>query len=436
MLTLQIVILFILLALSGFLSMAEMAVVTSRKSRLKKLAEDGSMSARYALDLAQTPGRFLATIQIGNTLFNVLFGIVGGVSIAHVLAEPFRGIEWMAGWIDVASFVVVSVVITYFSVVFGELVPKRLALSNPERIACLVSPILTAISKMAAPIVGLFNASSSFVLRTFGIKSNPKSDITEEEVHGLLDEGLNTGVFSPTEKEMVERVFELDEQTAENLMTPRVRMIMLSLSDTNEVNWRKIAGSGHSHFPVYEDSSENVIGIVSVKSLWANLSLAGNADLRSVVVAPLYVPATMPSRAIIEEFRRSGQHHALVVDEFGGLEGIVTLIDMMEALVGDVPERDERRHEPKAIRRTDGTWLVDGLLEVDNFKEALGITEDLPGENEDDFTTLGGFLMARMEHIPAEGEILESLGYRFEILDMDRQRIDKVLVAKLSQDIK
>ena len=247
----------------------------------------------------------------------------------------------------------------------------------------------------------------------------------------LIDEGLSAGIFKKAEKEMVEGVFDLDEQTAGDLMTPRARMIWLSLDDEDEENWRRIAGSGHSHFPVYQETRDNVVGMVSVKSLWANLSLAGRIELRALVTPPLYVPTAMPASKLIEEFKKSGKHIALVVDEFGGLQGLVTLNDVMMAIVGNLPER-EQRHEPKAMLRQDGSWLVDAMLDIDETKKSLGIDEDLPGEDINRYSTFGGFILSQLGHIPREGEKFHWDRFDFEVIDMDRQRIDKVLVIARS----
>jgi len=313
-------------------------------------------------------------------------------------------------------------------VIIGELVPKRLALNNPERIASLLARPMNGLSIMASPIVNLLNKSSELLMKILGVKKSTEQTVSEEEVRVLIDEGLSMGVFKKAEKDMVEGVFDLDEQTADDLMTPRARIIWLSLDDPDEENWRRIAGSGHSHFPVYQKTRDNVIGMVSVKSLWANLSLAGRAELRSLVTPPLFVPTTMPASTLIAEFKKSGKHIALVVDEFGGLQGLVTLNDVMMAIVGNLPER-EQRYEPKAVRREDGTWLVDALLEIDEAKTHLEIHSKLPDEDKGEFTTLGGFILHRLGHIPHEGEVVVWNRYKFEILDMDRQRIDKVLIT-------
>lgn len=430
--TLEIIFIFLILFANGLFAMAEIAVVTSRRARLKALAERGSAGAGLAYDLSKAPGRFLSTVQVGITLFGVLSGVVGGARIAGKLGDVFSGVSFLKDWGDLLALALVSTAITYFSVIIGELVPKRLALNNPERIASILARPMNALAVFAAPVVNLLNHSSEALLKLMGVKKSAEQTVSEEEVRVLIDEGLSTGVFKKAEKDMVEGVFELDEQRADDLMTPRARIVWLSVDDPDDENWRRIAGSGHSHFPVYQKTRDNVVGMVSVKSLWANLSLAGRAELRSLVTPPLYVPTSMSSSGLIAAFKKSGKHIALVVDEFGGLQGLVTLNDVMEAIVGNLPER-EQRYEPKAVQRDDGTWLIDALLEIDEVKERLQIMEMLPDEDKDEFTTLGGFLLDRLGHIPREGERVEWGRFLFEILDMDRQRIDKVLVTILPE---
>jgi len=428
-LTLEILFIFLLLLANGVFAMAEIALVAARKAKLKTLSEEGHNGAKLAHELAIAPGKFLSTVQVGITLVGTLAGAFGGARIAESLAKvvvQIPGInEVLAHYI--ALFVVVAI-ITYFSVIIGELVPKRLALTNPERIASALAPPMNSLATMFAPVVNLLNHSSDFLMALLGVRKTKESAVSEEEVRVLIDEGLSTGVFKKAEKDMVEGVFELDEQTAGDLMTPRARMIWLSLDDSDDENWRKIAGSGHSHFPVYQETRDNVIGMVSVKSLWANLSLAGRVELRALLTPPLYVPTAMPAGNLIESFKKFGKHIALVVDEFGGLQGLVTLNDVMMAIVGNLPER-EQRDDPKAMLRQDGTWVIDAMLDIDETKSSLGIEADLPGEDENRFSTLGGFILHRLGHIPREGEKFLWEGFEFEIIDMDRQRIDKVLVT-------
>ncbi len=426
-LSLEIIFILLLLLANGLFAMAEIAVVTSRKARLKNMSDEGHSGAKLALALANSPGRFLSTVQVGITFVGVLASALGGADIAERLAHVFNHMPVLAPYSELLSITIVVGILTYLSVIIGELVPKRIALNNPERIASGLARPMYSLAKMFAPLVNLLNFSSDFLMAAIGIRKPKESVVSEEEVRVLIDEGLSAGIFKKAEKEMVEGVFDLDEQTAGDLMTPRARMIWLSLDDDDEENWRRIAGSGHSHFPVYQETRDNVVGMVSVKSLWANLSLAGRVELRALVTPPLYVPTAMPASKLIEEFKKSGKHIALVVDEFGGLQGLVTLNDVMMAIVGNLPER-EQRHEPKAFLRQDGSWLIDAMLDIDETKKSLGIDEDLPGEDINRYSTLGGFILSQLGHIPREGEKFHWDRFDFEVIDMDRQRIDKVLV--------
>jgi putative hemolysin len=429
--TIEVVVIAVLLLANGLFAMAEIAVVASRKTRLKAMADAGSRGAKLAVGLAEAPGRFLSTVQVGITLFGVLSGVIGGARIAGALAEPLARIPWLGpASAELLVLAAVTIIITYFSVVIGELVPKRLALNHPERIASVMAAPMQSFSVAAGPLVHLLSVSTDALLGALGVGKSAEPPVSEEEVRVLIDEGLSTGVFNKAEKLMVEGVFNLDEQTADDLMTPRARLVWLCLDDPDEENWRRIAGSGHSHFPVYRKTKDNVVGMVSVKALWANLSLAGTAELRALITPPLYVPATMPASTLIAEFKKSGKHIALVIDEFGGLQGLVTLKDVMMAIVGDLPERGQH-HEPKALRNDDGSWLMDALLEIAQVREHLGILESLPGEEEDEFSTLGGFLLARLGHIPVKGEKVVDGAFVFEVIEMDRLRIDKVLVHRL-----
>ncbi len=432
--TLEILFIFILLLANGVFAMAEIALVASRKAKLKTLADAGHNGAKLAHSLALSPGKFLSTVQVGITLVGTLAGAFGGARFSESLALHLDKIPGLAGVpAHYISLFIVVAVITYFSVIIGELVPKRLALTNPEKIASALARPMNAIANAFSPLVNLLNHSSDFLMALLGVRKTKETAVSEEEVRVLIDEGLSSGVFKKAEKDMVEGVFELDEQSAGDLMTPRARMIWLSLDDSDDENWRRIAGSGHSHFPVYQKTRDNVIGMVSVKSLWANLSLAGRVELRALVTPPLYVPTAMPAGKLIEEFKKSGKHLALVVDEFGGLQGLVTLNDVMMAIVGNLPER-EQRHDPKAVLRQDGTWIIDAILDIDETKLSLGIEDDIPGENENRFSTLGGFILFRLGHIPREGEKFVWDGFEFEIIDMDRQRIDKVLVTPRARE--
>ena len=426
---LELVFVLLLLLANGLFAMAEISLVAARKTRLKTMVDEGNVGAKLALSLAHSPGKFLSTVQVGITLVGILAGAVGGADIARELTPYVARISFLQGYANIISLVISVTILTYFSVIIGELLPKRLALNNPERIASALAKPMNGLSALFSPLVNFLNFSSDTLMVALGVRKTKESSVSEEEVRVLIDEGLSAGIFKKSEKDMFEGVFELGEQMAGDLMTPRARMIWLSLDDSDEENWRRIAGSGHSHFPVYQETRDNVVGMISVKSLWANLSLAGRVELRALVTPPLYVPNAMPASKLIEEFKKSGKHIALVVDEFGALEGLVTLNDVMMAIVGNLPER-EQRHEPKAVLRQDGTWVVDAMLDIDETKSSLGIIDDLPGEDENRYSTLGGFMLFRLGHIPREGEKFLWERFEFEVIDMDRQRIDKVLVTQ------
>ena len=281
------------------------------------------------------------------------------------------------------------------------------------------------------PLAELSWASVAAVLRILGISRIRTAEQSEDEVLQLMDEGLQSGAFDHAEKEMVEGVLDLDEQSAAELMTPRSRVTWLDLDEKDDVNWRRIAGAGHSDYPVFQGTHDNIRGIVSVKSLWANVSMTGGVRLADVLTPPLYVPATMTAPRLIEEFRKTRRHVALVVDEFGVVEGMVTLKDVVEAIVGRLPERGVRQHYPEIIVREDGSWLVDAQFDFEETAREIGLENDGEEFSENRFQTIGGFVLHHLGHIPEEGEKLEWSGYRFEIVDMERQRIDKLLVSKL-----
>ena len=431
-LTLELLFVLILLLANGAFAMAETALVASRKTRLKTLFEEGNKGAGLALQLAESPTRFLSTVQVGITFVGVLASAIAGANLSDKLASSIETIPALAPYSHYLALTTVVLTITYLTIVLGELAPKRIALTNPEGIASGLAGSMLQFEKAFASLIHLLNISSDLILALLRIKKPLEATVSEEEVRGLIDEGLTAGVFKKTEKDMVDGVFALDNLTAQDLMTPRARIVWLCATNTNDQNWRTIARSGHSHFPVYAENRDNVLGLVSIKSLWANLSLAGEVELKALVTPPLYIPTSMPSGKLIEEFRKSKHHIALVVDEFGSLQGLVTLNDLMMAIVGNLPER-EQRHHPKARRRGDGTWVIDAMLDIVEMKETLGILEPLPAEEENQYTTLGGFLLHQFGRIPTEGEQTLWEDYQFEVLDMDKTRIDKVLVTKLPQ---
>jgi putative hemolysin len=330
------------------------------------------------------------------------------------------------------SFAVVVLFITYLSLVVGELVPKRLALSAPERFACLLATPMRGLSAIAKPAVKILSWSTDAVLKLLGTKQETASEVTAEEVRVLMQEGLQAGIFYKTEPKMVERVLELDELLVKEIMTPRPKVIFINDEDPHEQMWHKIVASRHSHFPVYHENRDHIVGIVSVKSIYANLAAGTPVRTTDLMVEPLFVPETQPIARLLESFRESRKHFAVVADEFGTVVGVVTLVDVLEAIVGEVPSQEERIR-PEIRARDDGSWLADGSIDIESVEEKLPDLRFESGE-ERSYQTLAGFVMDHLDHIPQEGETFKALGWQFEIIDMDRPRIDKVLMRPATKN--
>ncbi len=426
----EILIIFLLLLANGVFAMAEIAVVSSRRARLEVLARDGSASAKAALALAVEPTRFLSTVQIGITLVGILAGAFGGATLSEKLAAFIAQNPALAPYSSALAILIVVGAITYFSLIIGELVPKRIALGNPERRAMLLAPAMTGLSRLASPFVWFLTASTNLILKLLGLGKDVHAPPSEEEISHLIEQGTTAGVFHRAERAMVEGVLRLDERPVSEIMTRRPHVVWLNVNDPDDVNWRRIVASGHSHFPVYENMRDNVIGMVSVKSLWANAAAGVPNHLRNHLTKPLFVPSTVNALQILESFKKNGRHIALVTDEFGGIQGLVTLIDVMEAIVGDLPEPGDRR-APDATQRDDGSWLIDGTMTVSEFRRRFELPP-LPGEEDEDFETVGGFMLDRLGHIPVAGEHFSWHGWRFEVVDMDRHRVDKILLSKVT----
>ena len=428
---LDVLIILLLILANGVLAMSELAIISSRKERLQQWAEDGNKKAEAALKLANSPNLFLATIQVGITLVGVFSGVFGGYMIANDLADWLALIPALAPYSRTLALSTVVLAISFLSLLIGELVPKRLALDNPERIAAFVSPAMKILATVASPVVRLLSASTDLVLRLVGMKPSTHPPITEEEIKLLIGQGTVAGVFEEAEQEMVERVFRLGDRQVGVLMTPRKRVIWLNINDPPEKNRRIISKSTHSLFPVCQGRLTNLLGIAHVRDLLAH-GLAGQPfNLRSALKQPLFVSETTHVPKLLEMFKESRTHMAMVIDEYGTIEGLVTLTDILEALVGELSSMDEREN-PKVVQREDGSWLMDGLLPVDELKEMFRI-KTLPDEKEGHFQTLGGFAMTYLKRIPAVGDHFEYGGLRFEIVDMDGHRVDKVLIEQMEQ---
>jgi putative hemolysin len=427
-LTTELLVILLLMLANGIFAMAEMALVTARKPRLKKLADAGDRRAVEVMALIEAPNRFLSTVQIGITVIGIFAGAFGGATLAKTMSHAFARIPWLAEWSDALGLSAVVVALTFLSLLIGELVPKRLALVNPEGVAlALVGPV-RRLASLSNPLVMLLGNATDFVLDLLGVRKPSEPSVSEDEVHGLIDQGLHAGIFHKAEKEMVRGVMRLDTLRVEMLMTPRAKIVWLSLDDPDEINWRRIVSGGHSHFPVYQGQRDNVVGMVSVKALWANQSLTSKAEIQPLLTPPTFVPPNMDAIKLLETFKHNGRHVALVADEFGTIQGLITLMDILEAVVGELPSRDQPRSN-RIRRMEDGSWMVDALAEIDTVCRAVPLPE-LPGVQEGEYHTLGGFILNRIGRIPAEGEKIVWSGWRFEVVDMDGHRIDKIRVLR------
>ena len=427
----EIGLLLLLIVLNGVFAMSELAIASSRKTRLQQWAADGNSGAAAALKLADEPNQFLATVQIGITLIGIVTGFFGGSALSAPVALQLSRIPALAPYSEIISILLVVGLVTYLSLVVGELVPKRLALRSPERLATLVAPPMTVLSRIASPIVKLLGASSEFILRVLGVRHAEDPPVTEEEIAILLQECSAAGVFTPGEHELLEGVFDLGDRDVRDLMTPRYRLVALDLNAPMDENFRKMAESPHHLFPVYEGELDNLVGMVPVKKLWA-ASLSGEPiDLRGLAEPALIVPESMPALDVVKRFQRRPNTAAMVVDEYGGLQGLLSLHDLVEAITGDLGETPEGTDE--AVQRSDGSWLLDGALPVHQVRSVLQVGP-LPGEESGDFETLGGFLMASLGRIPEVGDTYQWDNRSFEVVDMDGRRIDRVLVSNQGEN--
>ena len=428
----QIIIILALIVANGLFAMAEIAVVSARKARLQQRAEEGDSGAKIALELANSPSRVLATLQIGITLVGILAGAFGGAIIAEQVAPQLNRIAWIAPHGGAVSLFIVVVGITYLSLIIGELVPKQIALNHAERISAAVAPFMRTLSWLGSPLVHLLSFSTQVVLRVFGIRPSAETSVTEEEIKLMIEQGTLEGVFEPTEQEMVERVFRLGDRTASALMTPRPDVVWLDPNEPAEEIQKKITADSHTHYPVAEGQIDRIIGLVNSKDLLSQNLSCRPIDLRSVLRPALFIPESMPAFDVLERLKQKRAHVAFVIDEHGGFQGLVTTSDILEAIVGDIPLPDETE-EAEIIRREDGSWLVDGKVLADELKELLDV-HTLPFEDENLYQTLGGLVMAFLGRIPKSGDRFDWGGFRFEVMDMDGHRVDKVLIRALTPE--
>jgi putative hemolysin len=426
----DVAILLALILLNGAFAMSEIALVAARKTRLQPLAEEGDAGALAALRLHEGPTRFLSTIQIGITSIGILNGIVGEAALAPVLAGWLhaRGLE--GKFVDYASTAAVVVLITYFSIVLGELVPKRLAQLDPEAVARQVARPMELLARVAQPFVALLAGSTRLVLRALGLKDAQARPVTEEEIHALLVEGSESGAIEEEEHDIVRNVFRLDDRQIGSLMVPRRDVVSLDLDLPWEENAKRIEESGHTRYPVVRGGLRDIVGVISARNLLRRALRGQPPQWESDLQPAVFVPESLTGMELLQNFRASGRQLAFVVDEYGEVLGIVTLRDVLEAITGEF--RSGRAEDQWAVMRDDGTWLVDGLIPIPELKDRLGLDGELPEEER--YHTLSGMLMMLLGRLPQTGDKADWDGWRFEIVDMDGKRIDKVLASALKSD--
>jgi putative hemolysin len=417
-----------LILLNGLFSMAEIALVSARKARLEAQANKGDRRAKEALDLASHPDTFLSTVQIGITLIGILLGIFSGEKLKSPIVDFFNQFPTLRAYSNAIATTVIVIIITYFSLVLGELVPKRLGLSRPETIAKLTAKPMRIISMVTHPFIWLLSSSTNLLVKLFNIKSKD-TQVTEEEIKAIINEGTEQGTIEEAEQEIIERVFHLGDRNITSLMTHRSDIIWFNLHDNEMTIKEKILLEPHSIYPICDGHIDNIKGVVSIKDLYVADDFTLFKDLMQ---PPLYVPENNTAYQVLEKFKESKIHSCFIIDEYGSLLGMITLNDILEAIIGDLPEQHITDYE--IVEREDGSYLVDGQIPFYDFLTRFEKTEWM-NEGEQEFDTLAGFILHQLERIPQTGDTLEWEGFRFEIVDMDAQRIDKVMVT-VSKEIK
>lgn len=418
-----------LILLNGLFSMAEIALVSARKARLESQANKGDKAAKEALELSNHPDTFLSTVQIGITLIGILTGILSGEKLKSDFVAFLNRFEVIANYSNTIATAIIVIIITYFSMVLGELVPKRLGLARPEAIAKFMARPMYVLSRITHPFIWLLSKSTFVIVKLFNIKKSSDNQVTEEEIKAIISEGTEQGAIEEAEQEIIERVFHLGDRTITSLMTHRSDLVWFDINDTKEDIRAKILDEPHSIYPVCDGEIDNMKGVVSLKDLYVASDLN---KFRELMQPPLYVPENNTAYQVLEKYKQSKIHSCFIIDEYGSLLGMITLNDILEAIIGDLPEQHIDDYE--IVEREDGTYLIDAQIPFYDFLSRFERTE-LMNEGEQEFDTLAGFILHQLKRIPATGDKLEWEGFTLEIVDMDAQRIDKVLL-NISKEIK
>jgi putative hemolysin len=429
----EILIVLLLVLANGFFALSELAVLTARRARLKQMAVT-SRGAREAIELAEHPERFLSAVQVWITLLGLLTGKLGADTLAPRLEKSLLAMDlaWLTQYAYVGAFVVSFALITFVQVVLGELLPKRLATLRPERIAAAVAIPMAVLATLAKPAVLLLSGTTRLLLRALGLSNVGEEKVTEEEIRHLVAESHEQGVIDSDERNMLNRVLRLGDRNADSLMTPRTRITWLDTEATLEQNLETMRATPFSRYPVYRGSDSDVLGILEAKYLAGLEGLTGNEALVEHLRPALFVSEATNALKLLEIFREEQQTIALVVDEYGDIQGVVTVNDLLGAVLGRVQSAPSEEDGPLVVEREDGSWLLDGRLAADDLRELLG-SGQLPGEADNDFTTVAGMVIARFGRIPHAGEHFDWQGWRIEVVDLDGARIDKLLVARIDR---
>jgi len=420
-----------LILLNGFFAMSEMALVSVRRQKLKQMAMEGHTGARRAMRLADDPASFLSIVQTGMTLNSVLAGAYGGATLAGQFAVYLNAVSWIAPYGEAVALTLTVTGVTYFSLVIGELVPKRIGIGHADAIAMNVALLMDIFAKAALPVIWILKKSTQLLLTLTGFGDIQTAVVTEEEVKHLIAEGAEAGFIKPAEKAMLDRVMRLADRTVRTIMTPRLDMVWLGSEDAVHEHRKAIRASGYSRFPVARGDLEEILGVVHAKDI-LNAHFDGQVlSLKSVMRPPLIVPDSTPVMRLLDQFKQTGQHIAIVADEYGSIEGLVSVTDIVESITGELPEIGETSGKP--VKREDGSWLIDGMMPIDEVENLVGL-RNMRGNG--DFHTLAGFVVDQLRRIPSAGDHFEWENARFEVMDMDNRRVDKVLVHPPSREPK
>jgi putative hemolysin len=424
---LDIIVILLLIFINGILAMTELAIVSSNRIKMENLAKN-SIGAKVALELMDNSGLFLSTIQIGITVIGIISGAFSGQRFAEPMGLWLNTFSWTHGHGNLIAFSLVVILITYISIILGELIPKRIAITKPEKVASFFARPVLLLSKITYPFVFILDISTKTILRFFNQKELKESTVTEEEIHSVIKQGLAEGAIDAFEHKVFQKVLQFGDREASVIMTPRIKVIYLDLADSMEDNIQKILQNPHRYYPVFDGKLDNFKGIIDTKDVLTQVIQGNTLNLKNLIKeAPCVIEDNL-GPDLLEQFKKYKTHIAVVVDEYGGIQGIITLVDLFETLVGFIPESHQERHY-EATTREDGSWLCDGLTPINEIEELLKV-DIVENFEENDFNTLAGFLLIQVKHIPKEGDHIYWDGFRFEIIDMDGSRIDKVLIQK------